>query len=235
MTRPVVLLAAALLAVLTGPALAVERKALKEVDLGAFSQDSQAQAGGDQEVSVFWWIPVEFWEASVAKQGGGNEKDGSMVDALRPYILVGVVRAKISPLGGFRFASREQVKDGLRVRYEKPGAQPLPLVAVDEVDPDVNIVLGTIRPILANAIGPMGQSMHFFTLTDSVERAVTPISPYEPGVLRFTLGAAGELAATEGAVETPMNSLFVPRLCPNGKPAHVSWKVCPWDGTALKP
>jgi hypothetical protein len=68
-----------------------------------------------------------------------------------------------------------------------------------------------------------------------VEEGVTPISPYEAGTLRFTMGASGDLTAIEGGIETPMNALFVPRLCPNGRPAHVSWKVCPWDGTALKP
>ncbi len=42
----------------------------KDVDAGAFSQDTQAtQMGPGDDFSMFWWIPVEFWEASAAKQG----------------------------------------------------------------------------------------------------------------------------------------------------------------------
>jgi hypothetical protein len=106
-------LAALLLGMLAGPAAALERKPLKDVDLGAFSQDGQAQPDGEQDFAMFWWIPVEFREASVAKQGG-TAGDASIIKALRPYILVGVVRAKISPLG-VQFLEREQIRGGLRV------------------------------------------------------------------------------------------------------------------------
>jgi hypothetical protein len=34
-------------------------------------------------------------------------------------------------------------------------------------------------------------------------------------------------------IEMPIDALFVQRMCPNGKPAHVSWVVCPWDGGKL--
>ncbi|MBN8280604.1 MAG: hypothetical protein J0M16_08360 [Gammaproteobacteria bacterium] len=229
-----ILTASLLLGVAIDPALALDRKAPKDVDAGAFSQDTQAtQMGPGDDFSMFWWIPVEFWEASAAKQG--NAADASFIKVLRPYVLVGVVRAKVSDLGAFRFASREDLAASLRVSYEKPGARPVPLVAVEDVDPDVNIILGSLRPILANAIGKMGESMYFFTLTDSVEDGATAISPYEPGALRFTMAGSEPGTTINAAIEMPVNALFVPRVCPNGKPAHVSWKVCPWDGTALKP
>jgi hypothetical protein len=47
------------------------------------------------------------------------------------------------------------------------------------------------------------------------------------------LAAATVAAAPTVVLETPLNSLFVPRTCPNGKPAHVSWKFCPWGGERL--
>lgn len=232
--RQVALVMLALVANLVTPALAAERKALKDVDMGAFSQDSQLQLGGDGQFTLFWWIPVEFWEASLSKQAAAPA-DSEFVEALRPYILVGVVRASISNLGAFRFVDREAIRNGLQVRYERPGSSTLRLVAIEDVDPDVTIVLGQLRPILEGALGNMGQNMHFYTLTDSVEDGATPISPYEPGLMAVELGTTGEAGSVTGRLELPMNALFVPRQCPGGKPAHVSWKVCPWDGTPLKP
>ncbi len=225
--------ALALLAALSAPALAVERKPLKEVDFAEFSKDGQIQVGGDKEITFFWWIPVEFWEVAAAKDGPTAE--GDVVKALRPYILLGVLRASVSQLGAFRYESRDQIRERLSVRYEKAGGRPIQLVPVDDVDPDVNIVLGQLRPILTNAIGNAGENMQFFTLTDSVDDGVTPISPYDSGAMYVEIAGRGELGRFQTSIDLPMNALFVPRLCPGGKPAHVSWKVCPWDGTALKP
>ena len=221
----------------TAVATAAERKALKDVDFGQFTRDSQRQIGGDRQMTLVWWIPVEFWEASEAKQRGSTEADqgSAMVEALRPYILVGIVKADISELGGFKFAGREAISDGLRVRYESAGKEAIRLVSVEAEDPDLNIVLGALRPVLVNAIGPMGQNMHFYTLTDSIEDGVTPVSPYEPGQMVVELKGEGDSGPDQVVIDTPMDSLFVPRECPGGKVAHISWKVCPWDGTPLKP
>jgi len=216
---------------------AAERKALRDVDFGAFAQDGQRQFGGDRQVTMIWWIPVEFWEVSAAKAQGTTDADAvsPIVEALRPYILLGIVRADISKLGGFKFVSREAISGGLRVRYQPAGKDPIQLVSVDVDDPDLNIVLGSLKPMLVNAIGPMGQNMQFFTLTDSVEDGVTPISPYETGQMIVELKGEGDAGPDRVIIDTPMDSLFIPRECPGGKVAHISWKVCPWDGTPLKP
>ena len=34
-------------------------------------------------------------------------------------------------------------------------------------------------------------------------------------------------------VELPINALFVPRLCSDGREAHVTWNYCPWTGERL--
>ncbi|MBW4643856.1 MAG: hypothetical protein KME23_12850 [Goleter apudmare HA4340-LM2] len=57
-------------------------------------------------------------------------------------------------------------------------------------------------------------------------------SPYKSGKLNISFNGKGN-QQIGSVVNLPLNSLFIPRLCPNGKPAHVSWKYCPWDGTPL--
>jgi hypothetical protein len=51
-------------------------------------------------------------------------------------------------------------------------------------------------------------------------------------MIRVKLSNADAVHMAE--LELPLDSLFVPRLCPNGKPAHVSWDYCPWSGKKLK-
>jgi hypothetical protein len=222
-----------LLLVWSAPALSIDRKPLQAVDPGQMIVDGQVQGGGDNEFAMLWWIPLEFWEVSMLRQGGGIETP--IVDALRPYFLLGIVRARISKLGGFDFVAREKLREGLVVRHQAPGKRESILVPVEDLEPDVEIILGTIRPVLANAMGNLGANMQFFTMTDSVEDGVTPISPYERGTLTFEVAADGNLPPIKRQIETPFNSLFEPRFCPGGKEAHVSWTVCPWDGSPLKP
>lgn len=81
-------------------------------------------------------------------------------------------------------------------------------------------------------MGNLGSNMHFFVLADRNANDERIIDPYEVNALRIGLKKSdGERLNV--VLETPLNSLFVPRTCPNGKPAHVSWKFCPWGGERL--
>jgi hypothetical protein len=86
--------------------------------------------------------------------------------------------------------------------------------------------------MLSATLGKLGESMYFVVLDDQV-KGHRVISPLEKGALRVTLTHEGPEPLGTFEFETPLDSLYVPRMCPNGKPAHISWVVCPWDGTKL--
>jgi hypothetical protein len=222
---------------LAAPVLAgaAERKPLAQVDLTALTGETQLQLGGDGQFGLAWWIPAEFWEAAAARQPGLAGKDAPIARALAPYLVLGIIQADVSDLGGFSFFDRSRVQQGLRVTYAVPGGAARPLRPVEPDDPDVGIALGTIRPILANALGNAGQNMHFFTLVDAARADAPPVSPLAAGELRIEVGGFQGDRSGSGRIETPLNALFVPRLCPGGRPADIRWKVCPWDGTPLPP
>jgi hypothetical protein len=77
--------------------------------------------------------------------------------------------------------------------------------------------------------------MHFFTLVDAARADAPPVSPLAAGELRIEVAGFQGGRSGAGRIETPLNALFVPRLCPGGRPADIRWKVCPWDGTPLPP
>jgi hypothetical protein len=105
-------------------------------------------------------------------------------------------------------------------------------VPLAEVPQKLVPLLKVLGPILSSAMGPMGQNMNFFVLDDH-KKGGRLISPYEPGMLRITLTDNKGVKLEPLLIEFPLDSLYVPRRCPNGKPAHVSWMVCPWDGSKL--
>jgi len=95
------------------------------------------------------------------------------------------------------------------------------------------LLLSMFKPMLGAAMGNMGENFHFFTLIDEDETGTRVIDPYRSGILKFNFAKRdGEQLKTQ--IEFPLNELFVPRKCPNGKDAHISWKYCPWTGKLLE-
>jgi len=101
------------------------------------------------------------------------------------------------------------------------------------IDPNLGVVLAVFKPILGAAMGNLGNNMHFYVLDDRIEGAPRLLDPYREGLISVQLMRKnGDWMTAE--IEMPLNSLFVPRKCPNGKDAHVSWKYCPWSGKRLE-
>lgn len=94
-------------------------------------------------------------------------------------------------------------------------------------------MLEMIKPVLGSAAGNLGLNMHFFVLDDNNTEKRRKMDPYQFGELNFQIGERnGELM--KATLSLPLNSLYLPRKCPNGKDAHVTWEYCPWTGEKLE-
>jgi hypothetical protein len=212
-------------------ASAFEKKQPKDVDISAMTNETQrtSYAGG---VHLAWWIPPEYWEASLSRDANVTDTARKQVlDTLRGYSMLAVVQAEVGALGNFTFYERDAVIKGLKLELSD-GKDWASLVPLAEVPQKLAPLLKVLGPILSSAMGPMGQNMNFFVLDDQ-KKGGRLISPYEPGMLRITLTDNKGVKLEPLLIEFPLDSLYVPRRCPNGKPAHVSWMVCPWDGSKL--
>jgi hypothetical protein len=223
------LLAAAL--PLCAAAGAIEKKQVKDIDLAALTTETQRTAyeGG---VHLAWWIPAEYWDATLARDARVTDKDrAEFMQTLRGYSLLAVVQAEASATGAFTFYPRDVISKGLKLELAAgnswTAAAPLP-----DVPAELAPLLAALSPILAQAMGPLGKNMNFYVLDDRKKEGRL-ISPYDPGALRITLADKNGAVLEPMLIEFPLDSLYVPRRCPNGKPAHVSWVVCPWDGAKL--
>src|SRR5262245_42462882 len=92
---------------------------------------------------------------------------------------------------------------------------------IEKVADDLELLLKVLSPILEAALGPMGKNLNFFVLADQV-KGDRLISPYGNNSLSVSLTSKDGKALGPAVFEMPLDSLFVPRICPNGKPAEVS-------------
>ena len=210
---------------------AVERKDLKAVNIDQLTSETQVVYSEDG-VHLVWWMPPEFWEASLLKEDSmSSEQVEQVMNVLRPYSMLAVVQADVSPFGVFSFYNKEQVAKNLQVR-RKLGKINSKINIVKKVPDDLKLLQNQLKPILAAALGNMGQNFHFFVFEEK-KNGKRIASPYEEGILSVLLVDKQGKKIKPFDFETPLNAMFVPRICPNGKEAHVSWKVCPWDGSKL--
>jgi len=221
--------------VMTSTVYAIEKKPIVAIDTDQLTEDTQFSAScGDEHMNVIWWIPLEFWQAIFINDKTTSESDKKLfVDTFKPYSLLMICQADISAFGSFEFYSKDEVESKLDITFKSENGSLIRFAPQADIEPDLQLMLDIFKPILTAAAGNMGQNMHFFVLEDYDSTGKRKIDPYRFGTLNFRIGKRnGELMQTQ--LDFPLNSLYVPRICPNGKKAHVTWKYCPWTGEKLE-
>ena len=210
---------------------AFEKKQMKDVDVAALTNETQRMSYTDG-MHIAWWIPTEYWDASMSRDA--NVKDAArkkVIDILSRYSMVAVVQAEVGPLGNFKYYDRDSITKGMKIELSD-GKTWTVISPLSDVPDELAPLLKVLGPILSSAMGALGQNLNFYVLDDKAKDG-RRISPYEPGSLRITLTGKSGATLEPFLIEFPLDALYVPRRCPNGKPAHISWVVCPWDGSKL--
>jgi len=229
------LLLALVMVLIASSALAAERRDIKDVDSDSFTTDTQVTplGAGDTHVALIWWIPNEFWESILARDQtmAPADKQG-MLNAMSGVSLLAVVQADTTQFGAFQFYPKDEVEKKMTISFTDAEGKTHEIAPLQEIKPDLEVVLGVFKPILGAAMGNLGKNMHFYVLDDSSEEAPRMLDPYEAGTINIELVKRTD-EKMPATIELPLNSLFIPRKCPNGKDAHVTWKFCPWTGKKL--
>jgi hypothetical protein len=210
---------------------AAEKRAVTDVDSGILTQELQ-RSSNDSGIVVAWWMPAEFWAVAL-----GNEKSLSaaqmeeVMKILRQYTFIAVVDGEVGG-AAVDFKDRDSVAKALTVEVVDGAGKSRKVVPVEPVPEDVKPLLSVLVPAMGAAMGNLGRNLHFFVFQDQVENARV-FSPFDPGAIVVKLSGREHRPDISLSIERPIDSLLVPRLCANGKPAHVSWNYCPWDGKKL--
>lgn len=208
---------------------------MADIDMDALTGDMQISApGGSDHMNLIWAIPIEFWKVAFAADPSMTPAQrAKFIGALEEYVVIGIVQADIGVAGDFDFYSEGEVRKELKMSFTDAEGKTRPITPTDQVGQDAQEMLEGLKPMLSAAMGNMGQNLHFIVINDDAGEAGRTWDPYAVGVLHVDLKTRdGE--TLNGKMDGPINALFTPRKCPNGKDAHVTWKFCPWTGEALK-
>lgn len=189
--------------------------------------ETQLTVGNPGYSGLIWWIPYEFWERSAAKSGRSPEKTREAFKALKDYTVVGIMVAKVSPLGNFEYVTPADLQKKTFVRDSVGKDYP----AIPEVSGDAKMVADLIRPILANALGRAGENfaMLFFPGHDASGKQIA--DAVAKGQFSVVLKDAVGEPETIYQWRTPLTVFSAPRYCPVGNERlHANWDYCPWHG-----
>jgi len=208
---------------------AAERKPLAEVRVDKLIVETQGAAEPTPGMNLVWMIGTEFWGATFAQDDSVSEADAKQVlEQLGDYLILAVVRADVSPFGAFTFHPAPDVLGSMTVTYAPEGGGSRTLVPAEKVNPDAQLLMKMMTPVLEQSMGAMGANFHFFLYDAYDKKGKRIVSPYEAGRLTVALAQLSNEVGGMVYFDMPFDSLHISRTCAEcGREAHISWRFCP--------
>lgn len=200
----------------------------ESVNVNALIQETQQISDAPNEITMVWWLPEQFWEASLSQDPDITPAQiEDFLVIVRPYTIIAVVDGTIGPLGGVTYTSEEAIRHSVFIRDTR-GRRHYPL-RESEVSPDTSILLRMMKPMVTSMLGPMGENMHFLVF-HSEGRDRRPIAdPTDEGA--FSVSIAG----TEFVYRLPLGSLLPPKYDPRtGERFPGNYEYNPYTGDMLR-
>jgi hypothetical protein len=197
------------------------------VDLNALTQETQKTSRKNDELLLLWWIPEEFWSASLSQSADMSSTQAEeFLKVLRPYFVLVVVDGQMGPIGGLTFRPEATVRESVQL-VDASGKRYRPLNN-DSLGGDIRNLLQMFKPILGNMLGPIGQNMHFLLFPARDSKGLMIAEAKKEG------GFSVQLRNAEYKWRLPLGSLLPTKTCPvDGEQLSGAWTFCPWHGVRL--
>ncbi|MFA4983721.1 MAG: hypothetical protein WC559_00205 [Candidatus Omnitrophota bacterium] len=198
-----------------------------DVNVNLLLQETQKRSEKSGEINFIWWIPEEYWRASLAQNPSTTPQQvDAIVSVFKPYVVVAVVEGKVDVSGNIAYNSEADIRSKLRL-VDSQGNVYSPL-ADDGINVSTKSFLAMMKPMLANILGPMGQNMYFYTFVAKDKNGTDIADPRKEGAFSVRLGEK------DFKWELPLSSLVPEKICPSCKrKLNGTYKYCPFDGTPL--
>jgi len=181
-------------------------------DMEALIRETQRMAktpteANGQEVTLIWWVPVEFWEQSLdANPAASKQTVQKFKSTLDRYTLVIVLSAQIGPFGGMTYKSEEAVRGSVTLR-DAQNTTYAPL-ADSQISPDAKNLMAMMKPLLANMLGPLGQNFTYLFFNAKTKTGRPLADPMSEGSF------SAIVADHEFKFRLPLGSLLPPKFDP---------------------
>jgi hypothetical protein len=159
------------------------------MDVQAIVRDTQQLSREAKSLTMVWWMPDEFWEASIRADPAATQSTvDQILTVTRHYTLIAVADGTLGVLGGLNYKSESEVRSTVRL-VDRAGAAYAPL---DEaaIASDMKNLLGFMRPMIANMLGPLGQNIHFLLFPAQDAQGLPIASAKREGGFSVKVGAA---------------------------------------------
>ncbi|MGB0917596.1 MAG: hypothetical protein ACPGU4_08400 [Flavobacteriales bacterium] len=196
------------------------------INLNDLVSETQIMSEDPDRMCFVWWIPDEYWAASLAGDPESAGEVGTILEVLGQYTVFSIADGEIGPYGNVDYVPLNAMLENVRVT-DKHGDVFKPLTD-KEVGGDAKNFLAMMKPMFASMLGPMGENMQFILFPkENLEgkRLLDPFSEGEFGVSLF-----------EETIKfsNPLGSLYAPKSCPiDGKKWNGTWTYCPKHGEKL--
>ncbi len=156
---------------------------LHAADVQELVRETQRTTTTGGQVSMVWWIPVQFWEESLNSNPAiPPDARAQVLGALADYTVIGVLRAGAGLGGLTNVIPKEELVKNLRVEIDGKVVEPL---APEKVSSTAQLLLLQMKPALGAIIGQVGQSLEF-VVYPAKENGKALVDPAQPGNLAIT-------------------------------------------------
>lgn len=197
------------------------------VDLQAIIKESQQTFQTSGAMTLVWWMPESFFRAAISTNANLTaEKTEAFLKPLRDYTMVIVIDAKIGPIGGFTYTPLTELAGDVRLK-DSTGNLYAPIDEA-QINSDAKSFITLMKPMMAGALGSMGQNMNFFVFPSRGKDGAAIANEKGEGVFYVDVGKK------EFRWRLPLSSILPRKVCPTCKESlSGAYKFCPYDGTKL--
>jgi hypothetical protein len=199
----------------------------EDIDRAALMRETQRMSHKSDDMTMVWWIPEEYWAASLAQTPGiTSTQIEEFLKVIRPYTMVAVMDGTVGAFAGVTYKSEDWVRANTRL-VDAQGKSYVPRTE-DEADADTKNMLQMIKPVLVNMLGPMGKNVHFLLFPAKTEAGARIAAAKEKGQFIVKLGEK------DFKWRLPLDALLPSKIYTGCKQeCKGSWSFCPWCGKSL--
>ncbi len=155
----------------------------RAADLQQLVQETQRISATNDEITMVWWMPRAFWDASLSQSGISPTETAQVLKVLDGFMVFALVHAKVGAAGLTDVSSMEDLLQNAKLEIGKQTVGPL---APESLSATATRLLAQLKPGLARNMGQVGQSMQI-VVYPSMKNGRPLINQSAQGSFRYTL------------------------------------------------
>jgi hypothetical protein len=158
--------------------------AARATDMQQLVQETQQMSHESEHLTLVWWIPQEFWEASlISNPNVTPAARKQMLSALEDYQIVALFRARAGINGLTEVPPKEEMLANAHFDLNGKAVEPLD---VAKIGVGAQTLVATLKPLLGGMLGQLGQGMQLVVYPSKLD-GKRLIDPNKPGGFQYTL------------------------------------------------